>query len=167
MHDRHVSICIIEWDFVHSVHSTCRNVTSPTSVQLAFPRIEPQMTWKCHTSPTSVGLPFPWIVYIPCRTLWPMKVAPSIVRQVYSCLFLELCAGFAQLWKQYTCLWGQAIKPGTETVKRKRNETKRNETKRNRKPRPIYLSSEHALSGPPEERSFFAHAHFNRWSNLV
>ena len=86
------------------------------------------MTWKCHTSPTSVGLPFPWIVYIPCRTLWPMKVAPSIVRQGYSCLFLELYAGFAQLWKQYTCLWGQAIKPGTETVKRKRNETKRNET---------------------------------------
>ena len=92
---------------------------------------EPQMTWKCHTSPTSVGLPFPWFVYLPCRPLWPMKVAPSIVRQVYSCLFLELCAGFAQLWKQYTCLWGQAIKPGTETVKRKRNETKRNETKRN------------------------------------
>ena len=41
------------------------------------------------------------------------------------------------MWPTCACKW-QAIKPGTETVKRKRNETaKRNgETKRNRKPHP-------------------------------
>jgi len=102
MHDRHVSICIIGWDSVHSIHSTCRNVTQALQVySWLFLELctEPQMTWKCHTSPTSVGLPFPWFVYLPCRPLWPMKVAPSIVRQVYSCLFLELCTGFAGTMK--------------------------------------------------------------------
>ena len=52
----------------------------------------------------------------------------SIIRSQPSCLD----------WQWFLLEYWQAIKPGTETVKR--NETKRNETaKRNRKPHPKYL----------------------------